>query len=119
MLGRCMRHPSNPRAQLKAAHRLVAVAPSLLLLGMWIMFEDLRSSNRPHELRGAPLVTGIMLANTFVCCRLTMRLRRALRGLEAVWVRHYLLLTFAALLWGLALLVLVSAASTVPAVLGW
>ena len=109
----------NPRANLGASYRLAGLASALLLVGVWIMFEDFSSSNKPHELKGAPLVTLVMLANTLVCFRLYSKLRRALGAMEVLSAGSYLLLAFTLLASGLTFFLLVGAASAVPAVLGW
>lgn len=109
----------NPQANLTVAYRLAGLASVLLLVGVWIMFEDLATSNKPHELKGAPLVTLVMLANTLVCLRLYSMLRRALAAMEVLSAGSYLLLAFTLSASGLTLFILVGAASTVPAVLGW
>ena len=109
----------DPQASLGAAYRLAGLASALLLVGVWIMFEDLSTSNKPHELKGAPLVALIMLANTLVCFRLYSKLRRALGSMEVLSAGSYLLVAFTLLASGLTFFLLVGAASVVPAVLGW
>ncbi len=107
--------PAEKSGQLGAAYRLAGLASALLLAGILIMLKDFSSSNRPHELKGAPLVALIMLANALVC----FKLFRILGAMKTLSVGSYLLVFFALLASALTFLLLVGAASSVPAVLGW
>ena len=100
--------------------RRLLVATGILLFAILLVFDDLSSSNRAHELTKAPLVAVITLSNLIPCFKVLVTLSREARGR----VRRIDMQSVALFLWlfvvgSLNVLILVGAAGTTPKVLGW
>lgn len=111
----------RPVPPLWPAGRLVLLAGVVLLTCLGLALHDLANSNRPHELTAAPWVTLLAAANLWVGWRASRALRLRDRAApERVGQGGPLLLTVAlAVIMVADALVLLAAAGSVPAVLGW
>lgn len=96
-------------------------ATGLLLLSLFLVVQDLAGANRPHELRAAPWVAGITLLNLLPCAGALVGLRRHGRarreGGAGLGAGFYALALRLVVVAGLNSLILIGAATTVPAVL--
>lgn len=97
------------------------VATGVLLFSLFLVMQDLASSNRPHELHNAPWVAGITLLNLVPCVgglRGLVGYARQRRGRARYGVAFFALALWLVVVAIINVLVLAGAASTAPAGLG-
>ncbi|MFT7670294.1 MAG: hypothetical protein ACI8X5_003002 [Planctomycetota bacterium] len=109
----------SPRPSLGKPALVCMAATGALALSMFLVFQDMVSSNRPHELHNAPWVAGITFLNLAPCVWtfLKLRLYRLASIGRNLGLRFFGLCAALVTVAGLDAFIFACAASTVPAVL--